>query len=265
MSIHDDREQQIDLAVLALPLQRAEEGKQDLADLQDTDIGRFLQALRNAIETDELRLQQRAEQISIGLPRKQRTALCGNLPSAEPNQPAERLAMQCWRSQPLAHLAARPSQGQQQADCQSQRLATQECRCARRGRDQEEHRKSRNHGADDADRGDPAIVLPCGEQRNEDRRYTLAQPADTGQRERQSEIVGGRTGQMKSETRKRSPGNQKENDDRPARTDREHDRGREQASRIVAVGWLQSLCKFARRRQAERVAEHQCWRNACGD
>ncbi|MBB2732319.1 hypothetical protein M2197_008076 [Bradyrhizobium japonicum] len=69
---------------------------------------------------------------------------------------------------------------------------------------------------------------------------------------------------MKAKTRQWSSGNPKENGDKAARSGRDRDRRREQAPRILAVGWLQPLRELASRRQSKRVAEHEPRRNACG-
>ena len=93
---------QFGLSVDRFPLQRTEEGEQDLADFEDTDIDSFFKALRNRIEPDELRSEQRAEQIAIRLPGNQTSRLRHHLPRAKSRKLPDRTAMEGRNADPIA-------------------------------------------------------------------------------------------------------------------------------------------------------------------
>ena len=93
--------EQIGLAIIRLLLLRTKEWEQDFADFQNTDIRRLFQTLRDRIKPDELRLQQRPEQVSVGLPGDERATLRGQLPAPQPEQLTKNIAMNRGARQPF--------------------------------------------------------------------------------------------------------------------------------------------------------------------
>ena len=108
----------------------------------------------------------------------------------------------------------------------------------RPARYQEQHRRSRNNRAHDADRCQPCIVLTCGEKRKKYRGDALAEPSTRTEQKRQRQIVRDLPIQMKEPMSKQRPNQRKYRRDRQTARDCQQQRARKKAARIVTFARL---------------------------